>query len=141
MPRRAPAAIDQNGSALPFSPTPDLATRVAAIEAGYQHLRDDIQQLRDMVNRLIAARRPLTDDAQLLAAIAHAVQDHVFTARELRNHAIVDANLRVAIGGANVRQLGKRLRRVAGQRIGPYRVLWADRDSDGNFWRLQVFND
>lgn len=93
------------------------------------------------MNRLIAVRRPATDDAQLLAAIASAVRDHVFTARELRNHAIVDATLRAAIGGANVKQIGKRLRRVAGQRIGPFRVLWVDRDNDGNCWQLQVFND
>jgi hypothetical protein len=121
VPQRAPAVID----------APDLATRLAAVES-------ELHQLRDTVDRLIAARRPIADDAQFLAAIANAVHDHVFTARELRNHATVDAALRAAIGGATVKQIGKRLRRVAGQWIGSYRALWTDRDNDGNIWKLEV---
>src|SRR5688572_10694724 len=109
MPRRAPFTVD------------DLATRLAAIEA-------DNRFLRDAVNRLIAmipaARRPIDDDTQLLGAIANAVCDHVFSARELRNHATVDATLSRALGGASVKQIGKRLRSLADQgRIGPYRMI------------------
>ena len=119
LPRLAAAAVD------------DLATRLAAVEA-------ELDRLRDIVGRLTASRVP-NDDATFLGAIAAAVGDHLFSARELLNHATVDTTLRAAIGGASAKQIGRRLRRVAGQRVGPYRVLWVDRDNDGNSWRLQVF--
>ncbi len=74
-----------------------------------------------------------------LATRLAAVGDHLFSARELLTHATVDTTLRAAIGGASAKQIRRRLRRVAGQRVGRYRVLWVDRDNDGNSWRLQVF--
>lgn len=63
---------------------------------------------------------------------------YVFSARELLNHATVDSTLRPPLGGANAKQIGKRLRRVADQQIGSYEVLWAERDNGGSIWTIEV---
>jgi hypothetical protein len=120
MARRAPAAVD----------IPDLGTRLASIEA-------DLRDLRDIVDRLTAGR-VAADDRPFLDAVAAAVGDRLFSCRELINHAIVDATLRSALGDVTARRLGKRLRRLSGSPIGPYRVMCVDRDQDGQIWRLQV---
>jgi hypothetical protein len=120
-------------------PVPDQE-RLAALEALVYQMRDELREVHHLVATLPARRQPI-DDAAFLAAIAAAVGDHLFSARELVNHATVDTTLRAAVGIANAKQIGKRLRRMSGQRIGPYQVLWADRDSSGSIWKLDVTID
>jgi hypothetical protein len=76
------------------------------------------------------------DDVGLLSVLAKL--GACFSARELVNHAAVDAELRAALGGiTSPRKIGRRLHRLAGLDIGGYRLGKVDRDSAGTLWAVE----
>jgi hypothetical protein len=85
----------------------------------------------------VAALEPASD-AQLLAAIAGSVAGHVFNVAELRAHARVDADLARVLRGLTNRQLGKRLRALAGQDVGGFVLQRVGRDEAGIVWAVSA---
>jgi hypothetical protein len=116
------------------SATPDpIEARLSALEAAVARLSLHVEQFTGQT-------RP--DDAAFLAAIAASVRGHVFSARELVNHATVDRDLRAALAGVtSAKRIGKRLHRLAGQGVGGFRLCRVDRDRDGTIWSVQVVDD
>jgi hypothetical protein len=80
-------------------------------------------------------------DRDLIPAIARAVGDRPFSARELVNHARVDRTFAAALGPTDTetpRSVGKLLARLEGGAFGGFTLLRADADRDGIVWRVQV---
>ena len=75
---------------------------------------------------------------QVLATIAASVGGRVFNAAELRRHALVDENLRRALGDLSSQQVGIKLRAWAGRDVGGLTVVRVGRDADGVMWAVSV---
>ncbi len=85
----------------------------------------------------IAVERPAA-----VQAIAAAVHGHVFTARELFQHARVDQALGAVLAGLrSPKQVGKRLRALAGRELGGLLLQRIGRDQSGMIWAEQVAPD
>ncbi len=77
------------------------------------------------------------DAKALVAAIAVAVGDRAFNARELVEHAPeVGGPLAAAVGNLSARKLGKALRRIAGKDFAGLRIEKIGDDRDGAIWRI-----
>jgi hypothetical protein len=92
-----------------------LETRIAALEAKLEQLR--------------AAHREALD------AIAETVGDTAFNAEELFAHARVDPALAAVLNARTLRQVGGRLRELAGT-DGRWCLLKIGRDENGCIWRI-----
>jgi hypothetical protein len=75
-------------------------------------------------------------DAAWLPTVAAAVGDHVFSARELAEHARTDPDLRRVLAGQSVRQVGARLKRILRQPVPGYGLTVIARDADGCIWAI-----
>ena len=81
---------------------------------------------------------PHFDADALIAAIILLVGDRDFSVRDLMSFALLAPGpLRQAIGDLSSRQLGKRLRKLKGQRFGDFTLERLDRDNQGAIWQLQ----
>ena len=74
------------------------------------------------------------DHALFVMAIAAAIGGAAFTASELRPH----PELQQALGSLTVRQIGKRLRALAGREMAGYVVVRIGREGSGVLWSVQV---
>jgi hypothetical protein len=102
--------------------TASLAERIAALESELLTLR---QQQRE----------------QFLLIIARRIGPGVaFSALELLDHARVDPVLADVIAPASTtpKQLGRRLRTLAGAVIGVVRLVRVDRNADGCIWSIDI---
>jgi hypothetical protein len=115
-PRRDPAALD-------------IAARVAQLEI-------QVAQIRALLE---AGRGPRdSQDVAVLSAVALAAGSATFTSRDVFRHRAVDPALRDALEAAdvdNARQLGRLLRRMAGEHDG-YRLACVGEGRDGLRWRV-----
>lgn len=97
--------------------------------------------LAEMLSEIRAQRgRRRPSRAHLLAAIATAVEERLFTAAEVLRHAEVNATLARALDAAEIataRSLGKYLRRIEGRTIDGVRVDRIGEDRDGMIWRCE----
>ena len=78
------------------------------------------------------------DEALLVLAIATSLGGQAFTAADLRGHARLDADLARVLGDRSVRQIGKRLRRMAGRTVAGLYVRRIKRESGGVLWHVSV---
>jgi hypothetical protein len=101
--------------------------------AGVTLLRRELAELRARVESLEAAALP---DDRWLPIVARSVGDHVFSARELVAHAATDPDLRRAVAGQSVRQIGARLKRIARSPVPGFALRAETRDADGCIWAL-----
>jgi hypothetical protein len=104
-------------------------------------LRAEVARQRVEFERRLAAleqqqQQKTPSDSALLSAIALAVQGAVFSAKELVDHAAVDANLRAAIGPVSARRLGKRLRSLVETPIDGLVLHRVGRDGGGAIWSV-----
>jgi hypothetical protein len=103
--------------------------RPVALEA----LQRELAELRGRVECLEAAALP---DDRWLPIVARAVGDHVFSARELVAHAAADPDLRRAVAGQSIRQIGARLKRILRSPVPGFALRVAARDEDGCIWAI-----
>lgn len=115
------------------------------LRAELQVTRAELAALAARVAELEASRRAAADvdGAQLLRAIAGAVHDNVFSAREVFRHGGVgaDESLRQVLAAAGIRspkQLGKRFRKLEGRACSGLQLARLGVDRDGVIWRLVV---
>jgi hypothetical protein len=141
----APATVPKKGANLAHGPdltsahgrdvSPDtIIALLRELRAGQLMLNAKVDALRAD----LARRRVPPDDGPLLLAIATATAGRVFSSKELRAHARADADLAQALGRLSSRQIGKRLRALAGRDVGGFVVRRVGRDGDGTIWTVQV---
>jgi hypothetical protein len=117
------------------TPAPDVAG-LAGIDA---RLRELVTEVRSLRADLARTRRRPSRRRQLLPVIADAVQHRVFSAKELFEHADIDAALAAAFDAASiqsVRQLGKALHAIGGRAMHGLRLDRVGDDRDGAVWRV-----
>jgi hypothetical protein len=99
-----------------------------------------LAELRAIRAALEPDRRPAQtrDDDALMLALATAVADRAFSAREVWQHALlVDRELRAALGTvSNARGLGKLFRQLEGRQLAGVRLARIGVDRDGVIWRV-----
>jgi hypothetical protein len=105
-------------------------------------LRELVALQRQILAALERQQRPDANSKHvwILPALAVAVADRAFSAREVMQHAaLADGELRAALDGAglsNGRKLGKFLKGVEGQTIAGIRLERIGIDRDGVIWRV-----
>lgn len=110
------AAVQRRNRSAPALPDP-LEARLAALEA-----------------RVLALEPPA--DVQWLTVIAASVAGHVFSVAELRAHVRVDTDLRRLLGGLTSRQVGNKLRTLAGRTLQGLVLERVGRDEAGCIWTV-----
>jgi hypothetical protein len=101
--------------------------------------RTEYEALLLRIEALEAQRIRRRDDRADGLAIATAVQGRVFSAGELLAHTTVNRDLAQALRGLTTpRQVGKRLRRLAGRDLGGFVLQRVGSDRDGTLWAVQV---
>jgi hypothetical protein len=117
------AAIAEPASPVTREEVDALTVRLAAVEAELAEWR--------------AATTP-PDDAALLQILAVSTKGLAFTARELREHARVDADLARVLSSLSVKRVGKLLRRLMDRELGGLVLRQCGRIGAGVLWMVQV---
>ncbi len=81
---------------------------------------------------------PKPDAATVIAAIADAVGQRIFSVTELMHHAAADDALRAALAGMNAKQIGKLLHKNAGVNFGGCSVERMGEERGGALWRIML---
>lgn len=118
------------------APGDGLDARVARLEA---QMAQVLRVQAASVDHAVAVSQRLDPgrDERLLSAVAFARGARPFTARELRQCAASDPELRAALDGASVRRLGCWLRRLAGHDgAAGYRLVRVKRFNVGQAWAV-----
>lgn len=130
---------------------PATITTAPADAADVEQLRHEVEALRARVIALESNISPLAskdasgkpsraDDAAFLLQLARTTNGCAFSVAELRAQAAIDPALAEHVRGSN-KQLGKRLRALAGCRVGAFVLDRVGRDGGGAIWIVQVLDD
>jgi hypothetical protein len=112
-----------------------LEGQVRALAAHVEALTARVAVLEGATPQNVAAGHILP--RRLLVAIVQAVRGRAFTARELRVHAVVDRDLREALDGLTVKQIGRRLAALAGTvTVDGVTIAKIGQCEDGCIWSL-----
>src|SRR5262245_42015120 len=119
-----------------LTPHRDRTPPAPSADALIAQLVADVAVLRDRVAALERQLRRQDDaDRDLVRAIVTAVHAGVlFSVGDLIEHGTIDRALGQALGGFTARQLGKRLRELAGRPLGGFAIVRVDRNSAGTIW-------
>ena len=115
---------------------------LSALRRQVDQLNGRVEELGDRVDRLEHRHVAVDDDGaeQLLLAVAAAVRQTAFSAREVVAHAkIADPELQAALDVAGIqspRALGKRFRRLEKREIAGVQLVRLGVDRDGVVWRV-----
>jgi len=103
-------------------------------------MRNLVERVEALVARVDALERlaPRSiDDRVWLPAIVRAASGRAFSAKELIAHGRVDRDLAAALDGLSVKQIGQRLRALAGTVIvDGFTIARIGRDGDGCIWSV-----
>jgi hypothetical protein len=128
-------------------PRPDASViegQIDALVAELAALRETVRAHEARIAQLEARcrRKPNLTTSALLPAIAAAVGDRLFSAKEVIEHStLVDAGLRQVLTDAGITsapKLGKRLQAIEGQVVGDLVLERIGRDDVGVVWHVRV---